>query len=317
MSTLTENDDTKPGEEELIPVETPPEEEKPAAVEPEEGDEEEDHEDERLAESEDDSEDDIAASANREKRRKRREMQRRAREAKDRELALLRDTVAQLSQRISATEGRTVQSDMQALEAAHAKAVREMQQAEAIMAKAIEAGAGDDAAAAIRIRDEAKAEAERLQYQYAQVQQAIKQQSAVPQVDPQVVNYAKQWMEANPWYDPHARDRDSALTKAIDGELVREGFDPRSRDYWEELTARVSEALGGDEPEAKPRETAPKRKAPPTGNTREHAPVSTRREIYVTPERKAAMIEAGVWDDPTLRQKYLKAYQEYDRNAAR
>lgn len=316
MSTLTENDDTKPAEEELIPVETPPEEETPAA-EPEEGDEEEDHEDERLAESEDDSEDDIAASANREKRRKRREMQRRAREAKDRELAMLRDTVAQLSQRISATEGRTVQSDMQALEAAHAKAVREMQQAEAIMAKAIEAGAGDDAAAAIRIRDEAKAEAERLQYQYAQVQQAIKQQSAAPQVDPQVVNYAKQWMEANPWYDPQARDRDSALTKAIDGELVREGFDPRSRDYWEELTARVSEALGGGEPEAKPRETTPKRKAPPTGNTREHAPVSTRREIYVTPERKAAMIEAGVWDDPALRQKYLKAYQEYDRNAAR
>jgi hypothetical protein len=25
------------------------------------------------------------------------------------------------------------------------------------------------------------------------------------------------------------------------------------------------------------------------------------------------MIEAGVWDDPVLRQRYLKAYQEYDK----
>jgi len=29
------------------------------------------------------------------------------------------------------------------------------------------------------------------------------------------------------------------------------------------------------------------------------------------------MIEAGVWDDPTLRQRYLKAYQAYDKDSAR
>jgi hypothetical protein len=29
------------------------------------------------------------------------------------------------------------------------------------------------------------------------------------------------------------------------------------------------------------------------------------------------MIEAGVWDDPQARKRYLKAYQEYDRNSAR
>jgi hypothetical protein len=37
----------------------------------------------------------------------------------------------------------------------------------------------------------------------------------------------------------------------------------------------------------------------------------------VTPERKQAMIEAGVWDDPVLRQRYLKAYQDYDNGTAR
>jgi hypothetical protein len=142
-------------------------------------------------------------------------------------------------------------------------------------------------------------------------------------VDPLVVNYAKEWMEANPWYDPSGRDRDSATTKAIDAALASEGYDPKSRIYWEELTERVAAAIGDDAPPARretvERETAqsPRRKAPPTGNTREHAPVSTRREIYVTPERKQAMIEAGVWDDPSMRQRYLKAYQAYDTGSAR
>jgi hypothetical protein len=61
----------------------------------------------------------------------------------------------------------------------------------------------------------------------------------------------------------------------------------------------------------------PRRKAPPTGNTREHAPTSTRNEVVVTPDRKQAMIEAGAWDDPVARKRLLKAYQEYDRNPAR
>ena len=53
------------------------------------------------------------------------------------------------------------------------------------------------------------------------------------------------------------------------------------------------------------------------GTSREHAPTSTKKEVYVTPERRQAMIEAGVWDDPVRRTQMLKAYQAYDRNSAR
>jgi hypothetical protein len=50
------------------------------------------------------------------------------------------------------------------------------------------------------------------------------------------------------------------------------------------------------------------------GSGREHAPSSTRKtEVYVSPDRKQALIDAGVWDDPVLRTKYVKRYQEYDR----
>lgn len=311
MSTMTENDD----DGDLIPVETPIEEQDdaPAGTQADEDDEEDG--DERLATSEDDSDEDIASSSNRERRRKRREVQKRARDAAQRELEHLRQTVAVLSQRVAATENHAVASNVQTLEQRLAQAQADVQRAEHVIASATEAGNGQDVVAAMRIRDEAIAHVNQLATAKQQLSQA-RQQASAPQVDPNVVNYAKQWMTANPWYDPQGGDRDSALTKAIDNELAREGYNPASRDYWEELTARVAEAFG-EAPATEQRQQAPRRKAPPTGNTREHAPASTKKEIYVTPERKQAMIEAGVWDDPQQRQRYLKAYQAYDTGSAR
>lgn len=312
-NTLTEND-----EDDLIPVDTPPEDDKaaetPAPTEADDGDD--DGEDERLAESDDDLEDAVTQQNN-ERRAKRRERQKRARDAAQRELQMLRETVAALSQRVAATETHAVQTNVQSLEQKLAKAIADVRQAEAIIAKATEAGNGEDVVAAMRIRDQAIAEATQLNTAKQQFEQARKQVNAGPAPDPAVVNYAKEWMSANPWYDPSGRDRDSALTKAIDNELASEGYNPASREYWEELTARVADAIGGGNDDRAPAQSKPRRKGPPTGNTREHAPVSTKKEIYVTPERKQAMMEAGVWDDPVLRQRYLKAYQAYDNGSAR
>ena len=58
------------------------------------------------------------------------------------------------------------------------------------------------------------------------------------------------------------------------------------------------------------------KKGPPVGNNREHAPASTRKEIYISKERKEALIAAGVWDDPVLRTKYVKQYQKWDKENA-
>lgn len=301
-----------PEEDELIVVDTPPTEGEPAADEgaADTDDDGEDEGDTRLAESEDDHEDDIAAGSatNRDRRRKRREQQRRAREAQERELQLLRQQTVEMQQRLAAIEGHTAQSTVSALEQRITQTQNEIRQAEMVIAKATEAGNGDDVVAAMRIRDAAMSDLNKLAGTHQQMSQA-RQQPAAPKVDPTVASYAQQWLSANPWYNPAGTDRDSALTKAIDAEIMAEGFNPASREYWEELTNRTAEALGDGEP------ARPKRKAPPTGNKREHAPVSTRKEIYVTPERKQAMIEAGAWDDPVKRQRMLKAYQAYDGSA--
>lgn len=311
-NTLSEDDDLViiETEDENIPV---PQAEEPA--EPEQAAEEDDDEDEeRLGMSEDDSDDEITSKHkdNRDRRQKRRELQKRAKERSQRELELLRQQNALMEQRLRAIEGTTLNQQVNGIDQQMQQALYEAQQAEQIMARAVEAGNGDDVAAALRIRDEARARAAELN-SYRQQAEQIAKQAAQPQVDPRVTSYAQQWLEANPWYNPQGRDEDSAITKAIDNALAAEGWNPASEDYWHELTRRVSARIGDDSPSAQ-RQASPKRKAPPTGNTREHAPASSRNEVYVTPERKQAMIDAGVWDDPVRRTQMLKAYQAYDKN---
>jgi hypothetical protein len=306
---ITENDGDD--EFEIIEGEAPVED--AATGDADDSEDDDDDGDERLGDSEDDSDDEIV-SRNRIKRQKRREVRQRAKEHADRELALLREQNETLLRRVSAIEGNTLASNVSAIDHRIAQAQADVKQAEVIIARAVEAGNGDDVATAMRLRDEAQYEAQQLWQQKQQVEQ-VRQQHANPGPDPRVANYAKEWMNANPWYDPSGRDEDSAITKVIDNQLAAEGYNPKDADYWHELTRRVASRIGDDEAET--RSSPSKRKAPPTGTTREHAPVSTKKEIYVTPERKQAMIDAGIWDDVPRRNQMLKAYQAYDKSSAR
>jgi hypothetical protein len=133
------------------------------------------------------------------------------------------------------------------------------------------------------------------------------------QMDAEVSIMAKKWIGDNSWYNPKGSDEESKIVQAIDQSLMNEGFNPKTEQYWQELDKRVARRL----PERKQFDDEPKkqgRKGPMIGGSREHAPASTRREVYVSPERKDAMIQAGVWDDPVLRQRYLKQYAKWDRD---
>jgi hypothetical protein len=279
-------------------------------------DEDDEDDDSRMGTSEDDSEDEIVdkTKKNRDSRVKRRQLQKVAKERSQQELAYLREQNAELMRRMAAVEGNTLTQNAAGVQQQLQQALAEARQAEQIMARAIEAGNGEDAATALRIRDEAKERATQLSAYKDRVEAAAKEATA-PRADPRVTNYAQQWLSANSWYDPQGRDEDSAVTKAIDNALAREGWNPASEEYWHELTRRVANRIGDGEAEAPARNT--KRKAPPTGSGREYAPPSTKNEVVVTPERKQAMIDAGVWDDPVTRKRYLKAFQDYDRNTAR
>jgi hypothetical protein len=115
------------------------------------------------------------------------------------------------------------------------------------------------------------------------------------------------------WYDPQGRNEESAIVLAIDQGLVRDGYDPASEDYWDELKNRAARRLPERFGKSAQKTDREARGGPAVGSGREHAPQSTRKEIHISPERKQALIEAGVWDDPVLRMKYAKRYAEYDR----
>jgi hypothetical protein len=306
---MSDNKLSEDDEEELIPVDKP-------ISDARDDNDEEDDEDERLAEGEDDPEGDT--SPNRKKRLKRRQVQKIAKESAQRELRMLREQNEQMAKRLAAVEGNALSHNEMALDTRINDAQTAVRQAEQIIARAVEAGNGDDVAAAIRMRDEAIQRANQLTAAKQQVHQ-VREQPAAP--DPRVKSLAQEWMEANSWYDPKGGNEESAITNAIDARLTAEGYDPTTRKYWKELTKRVSARIGEDTESQKSRsdrdDHSAKKKAPPMGKTREHAPQSTKKEVYVTPERKQAMMDAGIWDDPVRRNQMLKAYQAYDRNSAR
>jgi len=301
---LIENDEQ---EEELVIVE-------------EEPSKEDSDDDERVAAESDD--DDSEREAIRERRRKEKVDRKGRRETaikRDKtELDFLRGRNDDLEKRISNQEQRNRNQDIQGIDAAIAQANKEVNMAERVIAKAVENNNGNDVTKAMKYRDEAMNKAQHLHYNK---QQAAQQVNTAPQVDDRTMHLAKQFMDDNPWYDSHGRDEDSAIVMAIDQSLSRDGYNPQTEEYWDELTARsarrLPERFDDDGGSRKPEKSVRKaRGGPAVGSGKEHAPSSTRREVYISPERKAALVEAGVWDDPVLRTRYVKRYAAYDKSNA-
>lgn len=305
----------KPQEVEFVPVESKQDDDR---------DEDDDHEDSRLSEDNEDRE---------ELRRKRREekadraaRRKQAIERDKTELNFLRQRNEALEKRVFQVEKTTVANTISGIDARIADTIAEVKAAERIMSQAIEAGNGDDAAKAMRIRDQAMQKVQQLQvhkHQQNQAAQELHQQSQqvqnqAPGPDPEVASFAQDWVSKNSWYDPNAKDEASKIVLAIDQSLVEAGYNPKTEAYWRELDKRVAKRLpdikgGGNYDDSQDDDRRGQRRGPPVGSSRDQAPQSSRREVYISPERKQAMIDAGVWEDAVLRQRYLKQYAKWDR----
>jgi len=279
-----------------------------------------DDDDGPIARSDDEGGSDSERDAIRERRRQEKvDRKQRRDEAMKRdklELDFLRKRNDDLERRVTAQEQRTHNLDLSAFDGAIAKAAQEAEMADRVIAKAVAAGNGEDVTQAMRYRDQAIARIQQLNFQKQQVAQ---QKPQPQQIDDLTLRYAQDFIKENPWYDAQGRDEDSAIVIAIDQSLAKDGFNPQSEEYWDELRRRAARRLPERFADSKKRgeERAETRReprgGPAVGSGREHAPTSTRKEIYISPERKQALVEAGVWDDPVLRSKYVKRYAEYDR----
>jgi len=288
--------------------------------------------DERVASTARDEEPEGSTDKEREAIRERRRLEKIERKER-RDAAIKRDKVEldflvkrndELERRLLAQEQRSHAGEVQSLAAQARAAAAQAEQAERVIAKAVEAGNGEDVTRAMGYRDEARQRAQQLAYQ---AQQAQQRPPVAPQQGPdeRVIANARAFMKENEsWYDAQGRNEESAIVLAIDNALVKDGYNPAEPEYWTELRKRAARRLpehfktttrkqSHDEDEDDELVTRVARGGPAVGSGREHAPASTRKEIYISPERKQALVDAGVWDDPVLRQKYVRRYAEYDK----
>jgi len=320
---LKEDDENLERDQEIVIVEEDPavkkaEEDAKAAKDSEDDEHEDDERSTKAADEEKDASDDEREAIRERRRLEKLERKERREKAITRdkvELEFLRKRNDDLERRFSTIEQRTYQADLNSYDQQIAAAKNEAEMAERVIAKAVEAGNGADVAQALKYRDEAIAKANQLAFAKNQAAQA-KPVAQDGGMDDRVMLHAREFLDENKWYDPQGRNEDSAIVLAIDQGLVRDGYDPKSEEYWNELRARAARRLPErfkGEAKAEQKEERVARGGPGIGSGREHAPTSTRKEVYVSPERKQALIDAGVWDDPILRMKYVKRYAEYDR----
>lgn len=325
----TEVEDKEP---ELIITEVPPKETEPPVEDSDDDADDGDAADdgERRLKRSDNENGDEDPEVVRERRRKEKKERKERREAAIRrtnlEMDFLRKRNDDLERRLDGVTTQVVKQQVESIDAEITKAQREIQMAGDVMAKAIAAQNGDDATKALHFRDQARDRLAKLQAakeQQGQEAEAQPQQRQ-PQVDPRIVRHAQDFASKNAWYDPTGRNTDSLILMAVDREVLQDGFDPSTPEYWAELRKRGAKRLperfkaqqSDDDADDDDDAPAPQRKpkgGPALAGGKQTSSEPARREIYISPERKQALVDAGVWDDPILRAKYVKRYAAYDK----
>lgn len=309
-------------------------------------------EDERVSHAEDEEEGPAGETQEqkRERRRKERHDRREKERRKSTELKFLRTRNEQLERRFSEVADRVDRQEDRAVAGQINNLKGQIAQAERIHAQAVTEHDGESATEALRIKSSLENDVRKLEGLQAETKQRKTSKSDEQEVDPNLMRNATAWTERNKaWFDPKLNDETSHFAKVLDDRMTREGeFDPRTPEYWEELDRRVQKhfphikktvkmksrddwgddddaederparrAERDDDDDEKTPEKKPQRK--PGGprfsvNGRERSIGAN--EVHIDAERRKAMEEAGVWEDPVLRQRYLKSYQTFDKDAA-
>ena len=303
---LSEHDEGEDQNTEYVAVEEQAEDEAHAV----EAHHDDDVEDARLDEDNEDRED-----LRRRRREEKAERAQRRKEAIARdkaELDALRRQNADLNQRMSAIEKRSTMTQAHALQQRIHETEEEIRAAEYVMAQATNAGNGEDVVRAMKIRDEAMLKVRELSAAQMRMQQANQprqqpqQQQQAGMLDVMGHKLATDWAQMNDWFDPNGGDELSREAIKIDQKLINDGYNPNSLKYWQKLTELTNDLTSN-------RRTGG-RGGPQMGSGRERSQGSSRSEVYISPERKAAMIETGAWEDPDRRKRMLRQYAEWDRN---
>jgi hypothetical protein len=220
----------------------------------------------------------------------------------------------QMADRLAVLEKRTAGSDLARIDKAIEDGHLKLQYAKLKIKEATEMANGAALADAQEQWYESRRQVEALEALKKKVV-SEPQQKNVPQApDPMLKRHAGDWMARNDWFDPEGGDTDSQVATKIDESLVKEGWDPKSSEYWEELDNRLSKYLPHRyNTEQDDRSSNRRPRSVVTSSGRESRATTKSNEFYISPERVRAIKEAGRWDNITERNKMIRRYAEYDR----
>lgn len=224
----------------------------------------------------------------------------------------------ELADRLARVEHRTSGAELARVDKAIEDAGVQVEYAKMKMTEAVRLQDGDAMGQAQELWYDSKRKLESLSNLKSQAvkqsSQPQKQNIQVP--DPMVQRHAADWMERNTWYDPHGNNEESEIAQVIDKKLTAEGFDPTSEDYWDELDDRMRKYLPQKENGAYNAPTTARNQRPRsvmTSSGRDTQATTKANQFVLSPNRVAAMKEAGAWENPELKMKMIKKYAEYDR----
>jgi hypothetical protein len=220
----------------------------------------------------------------------------------------------QMADRLAVLEKRTAGSDLARIDKAIEDGHLKLQYAKLKIKEATEMANGAALADAQEQWYESRRQVEALEALKNKVV-SEPQQKNVPQApDPQLKRHAGDWMARNDWFDPEGGDTDSQIATKIDESLVKEGWDPKNSDYWEELDNRLSKYLPHRyNNEQDDRSSNRRPRSVVTSSGRESRATTKSNEFYISPERVRAIKDAGRWDNINERNKMIRRYAEYDR----
>jgi hypothetical protein len=249
--------------------------------------------------------------ARRNRRRAKKDYIKRTNEEKDTRLQMLQKQNQDLMERLSAVERKSYSADLARLDKAIEDEELRLQYATAKMREATDTANGAAFTQAQQMWYDSKRKLEDMSSFKRQAVNAVNNDTTP--ADPKLARLANNWVERNSWYDPNGGDEDSMIAKVIDTKLSKEGYDPASPEYWEELDNRLQKRL----PHLYNQRQSPSRTRPRS------AVVASGREAYgnqggstfvLSPEQVRAMKDAGLWDDPVARAKMVKRYATEARN---
>lgn len=260
--------------------------------------------------------------SNREKRQLRKKRLAEKFDAKDNLIRQQQDQLNAMAVRLNDVDGKLSQVDQDALLRAWNETQAHLQAAEREYTDAFSSGDGVKATAAMGRMYEAKKRSDELQAINARNQSIQAQPRQVQRADPVIVSKAQEWAGENSWFKQGGADDDSAIADAIALKLVKEGYDPKSDDYWDELDDRLSQkGIGSSDNDQQDQSQSQRerqevdarparRRSPPVSGGSGRGDLGGKVKITLPTEYIKTLKDNGYWDDPKVRNRMIARYQD-------